>query len=224
MNLDRKLVAYAAAAAAAGLAAAESADGAIVSRPGFTFGSGTTNNINFDNAGAEEYQVGHRTGPNRVTLLKDTNALNTNAYAVTAANVQPAALPAGTIIGPSSTYSTTVRRRPGEPGHRRRELHGRQRDRQPAVRRRQIPTGQRRADVLRLDRRGHHQRHRPDLPAGSAASPTTTPAARSPPGPSPSRRVCAAVRWGPRSCSGGGSAYPLPRNLSPLPVIRGEVG
>ena len=107
MNLDRKLVAYAAAAAAAGLAAAKSADGAVIARPGFTFGSGSTNNINFDNAGAEEYQVVHRTGPNRVTLLKDSNALSTNAYAVTAANAQPAALSAGTIIGPSSTYSTT---------------------------------------------------------------------------------------------------------------------
>src|SRR4051794_31876833 len=107
MNLNRKLAAYAAAVAAAGLATVESADGAIIASPGFTFGSSSTNNINFDNSGAEEYQLGHRTGPNRVSLLKDSNALSTNAYAVTAANAQPAALSLGAPIGPASTFSTT---------------------------------------------------------------------------------------------------------------------
>src|SRR3954469_1086562 len=107
MNLDRKLMAYAA-AAAAGMTAAESANANIVSQPAvLNLGSGGTININFDNAGAEEYQIGHRTGPNRVSLLKDTNALSTNAYAVKPANAQPAALPAFTVIGPASTYSTT---------------------------------------------------------------------------------------------------------------------
>src|SRR3954466_14670408 len=107
MNLNRKLAAYAAAVAAAGLATVGWADGAIIASPGFTFGSSSTNNINFDNAGAEEYQLGHRTGPNRVSLLKDSNALSTNAYAVLPANVNPAALAAGTAIGPTSTFSTT---------------------------------------------------------------------------------------------------------------------
>lgn len=108
MNLDRKLTTYTAAAGAAiAAAAAESAGAAIISSPGFTVGSGSTNNINFDHLGAEEYQIGHRTGPNRLTLLKDSNALSTNAYAVTPANSTPAALAAGTIIGPASTYSTT---------------------------------------------------------------------------------------------------------------------
>src|SRR5580765_4175791 len=107
MNLNRKLAAYAAAVAAAGLVTAESAEAAVITSPGFSFGSGSTNNINFDHSGAEEYQLGHRTGPNRVSLLKDNNALSTNAYAVTAANTQPAALTAGSTIGPSSTFSTT---------------------------------------------------------------------------------------------------------------------
>src|SRR3954454_25082628 len=107
MNLDRKLVAYAAATAAGVTAASQSAEAAIVFRPGFTFGSGSTNNINFDHSGAEEYQLGHRTGPNRVSLLKDNNALSTNAYAVTPANTQPASLTSGSTIGPALTYSTT---------------------------------------------------------------------------------------------------------------------
>jgi len=107
MNLDRKLMAYAA-AAAAGMTAAESANANIVSQPAvLNLGSGGTININFDNSGAEEYQVGHRTGPNRVSLLKDSNALSTNGYVVTPANAQPAALLGGTLIGPSSTFSTT---------------------------------------------------------------------------------------------------------------------
>jgi len=107
MSLDRKLLTYAATAAAAALASAESAEGTIISHPGFAIGSGSTNNVNFDSSGNEEYQVGHRTGPNRVTLLKDSNALSTNAYVVTPANTQPASLVLGTIIGPASTYSTT---------------------------------------------------------------------------------------------------------------------
>src|SRR4051812_13675477 len=107
MNLNRKLAAYAAAVAAAGLATVESADGAIIASPGFTFGSSSTNNINFDHSGAEEYQLGHPTRPNRVSLLKDNNALSTNAYAVTPANTQPASLTSGSTIGPALTYSTT---------------------------------------------------------------------------------------------------------------------
>ena len=109
MNLDRKLVAYAAGAAAAatGLANADSADAAIISSPGFTFGSGSTTNINFDNAGNEEYVLGHRTGPNRVQLLKDNETIDANAYVINPANSSPAALAAGTVIGPASIYGST---------------------------------------------------------------------------------------------------------------------
>jgi MYXO-CTERM domain-containing protein len=109
MNLDRKLIAYAAATAAGMTAAAQTAEADIVvTQPTpVPFGSGATININFDEQGAEEYKLGHVTGPNRVSLLKDTNALSTNAYVVTPANIQPAALPAGFIIGPAATYSTT---------------------------------------------------------------------------------------------------------------------
>src|SRR3954447_27070494 len=102
MDLDRKLVVYGAASVAA-MAAAGSAQADIVFTPGFTFGSGSTNNINFDHAGAEEYQLGHRTGPNRVSLLKDVNALSTNAYEVLAGSGNPAALAFGAMIGPAAT-------------------------------------------------------------------------------------------------------------------------
>lgn len=104
MNLDRKLRAYTAAAAAAAVGAvSQSADAAIVSSPGFSFGVGSTNNINFDNAGNEEYVIGHRTGPNRVQLLKDDQTIDANAY-VLGPGSHPAALTAGTTIGPGSTF------------------------------------------------------------------------------------------------------------------------
>lgn len=106
MNLDRKLIAYAA-ATAAGMTAAEWAQAEIVLSTGFTFGSGSTTNINFDNTGNEEYVLGHRTGPNRVQLLKDDQTIDANAYAVLPGNTSPAALPFGTTIGPSSTFANT---------------------------------------------------------------------------------------------------------------------
>src|SRR5688572_16085158 len=106
MNLSKKLVAYSAGgAAAAGLTATESADAAIVAGPGFDFVSGSTNNINFDNAGNEEYVLGHRTGPNRVQLLKDDQTIDANAYVAGAGN-NPAALAANTLIGPGSTFAS----------------------------------------------------------------------------------------------------------------------
>jgi hypothetical protein len=104
MSFDRKLIAYAAAAAAAELVAAESAEAAIVARPGFNFGSDSTTNIDFNAAGNEEYVIGHRAGPARVQLLKDDQTLDVNAYRTTAANTNPAALSAGTIIDSGSTY------------------------------------------------------------------------------------------------------------------------
>ena len=108
MHLSRKLAAYTAGAAAAGLAGAtESADGAIIVNEGFNFGVGSTTNINFDNAGNEEYVLGHRTGPNRVQLLKDDQTIDANGYVVNPGNNSPAALAAGTIIGPASIYGST---------------------------------------------------------------------------------------------------------------------
>src|SRR5688572_14327705 len=105
MNLSKKLVAYSAGAAAAGLTAADSADAAIISTPGFTIDSGSTNNINFDNAGNEEFVIGHRTGPNRLQLLKDDQTIDANAYVRPTENERPAALAAGTLIGPASTFN-----------------------------------------------------------------------------------------------------------------------
>jgi MYXO-CTERM domain-containing protein len=103
MNLSRKLVAYSAGAAAAGLTAVDSADAAIISYPGGALPSGATLDINFE-GGNEEYVIGHRTGPNRLLLLKDDQTVDANAY-VTTTNAQPAALPFGTPIGPSSTFA-----------------------------------------------------------------------------------------------------------------------
>ena len=106
MNLDRKLTLYtAAAAAAAASGLTESAQANIVASPGFTFGAGSTNNINFDNAGNEEYVLGHRSGPNRVQLLKDDQTLDVNAYVSDPGNSLPAALTFGETIGLASTFS-----------------------------------------------------------------------------------------------------------------------
>ena len=107
MHLDRKLMAYAAGAAAAGFAGAQSADAAIVTRPGFAFGDGSTTNINFNNAGNEEYVLGHKTSPdpNRVALLKDDQTLDSNAYV--ADGGAPAALQLGDPIGPGSTFANS---------------------------------------------------------------------------------------------------------------------
>ena len=108
MNIDRKLMAYAAGVAAAAAASTgKSADAAIVSSPGFTFGAGSTTNINFDNLGDEEYVLGNRTGPSRVQLLKDDQTIDANAYVVNPGNSAPAALSAGTLIGDGSLYSST---------------------------------------------------------------------------------------------------------------------
>ena len=106
MNLDRKLMMYAAATAAGVTAATDSAQAEIVFTSGFTFGSGSTNNINFDNAGNEEYVLGHRTGPNRVQLLKDDQTIDANAYAISIGDPNPAALSLGTTIGPGTTFSS----------------------------------------------------------------------------------------------------------------------
>ena len=106
MKLDRKLLAYAAATAAGVTAASQSAEAEIKYTPGpMPFGVGGTVNINFDGAGAEEYQVGHQTGPNRVSLLKDNNKPGNSNYVISGSNTDPAALAAGTLIGPSSTFA-----------------------------------------------------------------------------------------------------------------------
>ena len=106
MNLSRKLAAYTAGAAAAGLAGAESADAAIVTRQGAPLTSGSTIDINFGGSPDDEYRINHSTGPNRVVLKDSEVATTTNAY-VRALNNAPAALAAGTIIGPQSDFSTS---------------------------------------------------------------------------------------------------------------------
>ena len=106
MNLSRKLAAYTAGAAAAGLAAAESADAAIITRQGAPVTSGSTINLDFGGTPDDEYRINHSTGPNRVVLKDSTLTTTTNAY-VAALNGAPAALSAGTIIGPQSSFSTT---------------------------------------------------------------------------------------------------------------------
>jgi hypothetical protein len=117
VNLDRKLMAYAAGAVAAGVVGVESADAAVVYSPGTVpFGVNETKPINFDNAGAEEFNIGHeraQTGgadnPNtdRV-LLKDASDPSTAAYVFnldTYGNPYVAPVPAGTLIGPDSTFA-----------------------------------------------------------------------------------------------------------------------
>jgi hypothetical protein len=111
VKLDRKLMSYAAGAAgavAAGLAATESADAAIVVSPGFDFGVASTNHINFDQSGIEEFNLGHERANNnpdtdRVILKEPQNGAMGEGYVV-GDNPFPAALPAGTLIGPDSTY------------------------------------------------------------------------------------------------------------------------
>src|SRR5688572_11926556 len=98
MSFDRKLAGYAAAAAAASVATAQSADAKIIVRSGSAFGEGDTVNIDFDQAAPEEYWIGQLTNPNRVSLLKDSPGLDSNAYMITT-NASPAALTAGTLIG-----------------------------------------------------------------------------------------------------------------------------
>jgi hypothetical protein len=103
-----KLSLYAVGAiAATAWAGADQAEATVISSPGFSFGSGSTTDINFDNGGTNpEYVLGHRTGPNRVQLLKDDRTIDANAYVFDPTNSQPAALTAGTIIGPSSMFNS----------------------------------------------------------------------------------------------------------------------
>jgi hypothetical protein len=106
VNLSRKLAAYTAGAAAAGLAGAEAADGAIITRQGAPLTSGSTIDLDFTGSPEDEFRINHATGPNRVVLKDSEQAGTTNAY-VRALNGAPAALPVGTIIGPDSDFSST---------------------------------------------------------------------------------------------------------------------
>jgi hypothetical protein len=107
MKIDKKLMGYVAAAAAASLVGADSADAEIVVRSGGPLSTDATVDVDFDNILPEEYRVTHSSAANNVSLVKDIgNTLSTNAYVITN-NTLPGALPANTLIGPSSTYSTT---------------------------------------------------------------------------------------------------------------------
>ena len=114
--LSRKLVTYAAGAAAAGLAGVQSAQ----ADPQYTAGPfpltidsglGTTPLIDFDNNLDDEFTVGHeRQGGNasadRVLVKElETNGATGAGY-VTGPGVFPSALAAGATIGPAQTYGS----------------------------------------------------------------------------------------------------------------------
>lgn len=112
MNLDRKLMLYTAGAVAAG-AAATSADAAVVYSPGFSFTVDDVKEINFDNTGVEEFNLGHErtvtagvAQPNTDRLiLKDPTDRGSEGYVINPDNnIFPAPLAAGTLIGPDSTF------------------------------------------------------------------------------------------------------------------------
>jgi hypothetical protein len=112
MSLDRKLMAYAAAAAAAGVARVESADAAIIHTPGpLPFGVDNTVDINFDQDSTtqRDFAIGHErdtagnTQTDRILLKEDDNAANNEGYVIVN-NDFPAALPLNTMIGPESVY------------------------------------------------------------------------------------------------------------------------
>ena len=114
MKLDRKLVAYAAGAAAAGLANVDSADAAIIHTAGpFPFAVDGTVDINFDQdpATQRDFGIGHErdTAGNaetdRVLLKEDDNGGNNEGYVIGDQNNFPTPLAAGTLIGPDNTYN-----------------------------------------------------------------------------------------------------------------------
>ena len=101
MNLDRKLMLYAAGAVAAGAAGTQSADAAVVYSPGFSFGVGDTEAINFDNSGVEEFNLGHERANNNAStdrlILKDPTGGGSEGYVIdpTVGNLFPVPLAAG---------------------------------------------------------------------------------------------------------------------------------
>ncbi|MEO6436669.1 MAG: PEP-CTERM sorting domain-containing protein [Tepidisphaeraceae bacterium] len=112
--LNRKLLTYAAGAAAAGLAGTQSAQATVVYTAGpipltVDSGFGTTPRIDFDNNTDDEFTVGHeRQGGNanadRVLIKElETNGATGAGY-VTGPGVFPAALASGATIGPAQTY------------------------------------------------------------------------------------------------------------------------
>jgi len=114
VKLDRKLMAYAAGAVAAGVSGAESADAAVVySADTIPFGVNEAKGVDFNHDGTAEYNIGHeRTGTDANTdrvLLKDQANPSTGAYVFnldTYGNPSVAPVPAGTLIGPDSTMGS----------------------------------------------------------------------------------------------------------------------
>ena len=115
MKLDRKLMAYAAGAAAAGFSSVDTADAAIVYSPGpFPFAVDGTVDINFDQDATtqRDFGVGHErdtagnTSTDRVLLKEDDNGANNEGYVIGDQNSFPVPLAAGTLIGPDSTYGS----------------------------------------------------------------------------------------------------------------------
>ena len=103
-------MAYAAGALAAGAVGVDSADAAIIAdttvRP---FAVDGTVDLNFNNAGGNEFTIGHErdtagnTGTDRVILKAPDNGANGQMYVV-GDNGHPSALTAGTLVGPDLTY------------------------------------------------------------------------------------------------------------------------
>ena len=115
MKLDRKLMAYAAGAAAAGLAGAESADAAIIYTPGpLPFGIDGVVDIDFDQdtttqrdfGVAHERDTAGNAETDRVLLKEDDNGANNEGYVIGDANAFPVPLAAGTLIGPDNNYGS----------------------------------------------------------------------------------------------------------------------
>ena len=106
MNLDRKLMVYAAGAVAAGAAGSQSADAAVVYSPGFAFNVNDTKAINFDTTGVEEFNLGHERANNNAStdrlILKDPTSGGPEGYVINPAsgNLFPVPLAAGSRIGP----------------------------------------------------------------------------------------------------------------------------
>jgi hypothetical protein len=115
VKLDRKLVAYAAGAAAAGFSTADTADAAIIYTPGpLPFAVDGTVDINFDQDATtqRDFAIGHErdtagnTQTDRVLLKEDDNGANGEGYVIGDANNLPAPVSAGTLIGPDNNYNS----------------------------------------------------------------------------------------------------------------------
>jgi hypothetical protein len=108
-------MAYAAGAAAASFAGAESADAAIIYTPGpLPFAVDGTVDINFDQdpATQRDFAIGHErdtagnANTDRVLLKEDDNGANGEGYVIGDVNNLPVPLAPGALIGPDNNYNS----------------------------------------------------------------------------------------------------------------------